>query len=206
MANPKGHGIHGPERSATGSVPTSLIQRLKAHDEAAWQRLLDLYVPLLFSWCRRSGIQATDAADVVQEVLQAVNRGIAGFRRSGPNDTFRGWLRIIARNKIHDHFRSRADRPVAVGGSEALARFMDLAACESPGSTDSQPFVGLVHHALGLIRNEFEDRTWQAFWQTAVVQRPCIEVARQLGVTPGAVRQAKYKVLRRLRQELGDAE
>jgi len=28
----------------------------------------------------------------------------------------------------------------------------------------------------------------------------------ELGVTPGAVRQAKYKVLRRLRAELGDTD
>jgi DNA-directed RNA polymerase specialized sigma24 family protein len=40
----------------------------------------------------------------------------------------------------------------------------------------------------------------------AVEHHSSPEVAQQLGMTIGAVRQAKYKVLRRLRQELGDAE
>ena len=96
-------GVFRDSRSAS----TSLLQKLKTHDEAAWQRVLDLYVPLVFSWCRRSGIPSQDSADVVQEVFRAVLRGIAEFRYSQPADTFRGWLRIITRNKIRDHFRKR---------------------------------------------------------------------------------------------------
>ena len=61
--------------SASRSASTSLIQGLKVHDEEAWQRLLDLYVPLVFSWCRRAGLQSQDAADVVQEVFQGVLHG-----------------------------------------------------------------------------------------------------------------------------------
>jgi RNA polymerase sigma-70 factor, ECF subfamily len=193
------------ERSAFGSVSPSLIQRLKADDQAAWQRLLKLYFPLVLCWCNRAGMRAQDAADVVQEVFLAVSRGIASFRYSQPGDTFRGWLRTIARNKIHDHFRDQVRRPVAVGGTEALARFLDVPANESADSADYQPFVGLVHRAVGLIRSEFEDRTWQAFWLSTAGKQTTGEVAEHLHMSPGAVRQAKYKVLRRLRQELGDA-
>ncbi len=206
MADSGGQGVRGAGRSPPGSVSTSLIQRLKDQDDSAWQRLLELYVPLVFSWCRRSGLQAEDAADVVQEVFQAVSHAIPGFRRSRPGDTFRGWLRTIVRNKIRDHFRAQAGRPVAVGGSEAYLRFLDVAENESPTAASDSPFVGLVHRALDLIRNEFEDRTWRAFWLSAVAEQPSSEVAKRLGTTPGAVRQAKYAVLRRLRQELGDAE
>ncbi|NUQ62018.1 MAG: sigma-70 family RNA polymerase sigma factor [Pirellulales bacterium] len=163
-------------------------------------------MPLVFSWCRRSGLQPQDTDDVVQEVFQAVNRSIADFRCTGPTDTFRGWLRTITKNKIRDHFRDRAGQPVAAGGTDAQQRFMDLA--EDPPHASEEPSVlaGLVHRALGLIREEIEDRTWQAFWLTAVGQQSTVVVAQQLGMTPGAVRQAKYKVLRRLRQELGDVE
>lgn len=206
MANPKGESVPGAGHSASGSISTNLIQRLRGDDQIAWQRLLDLYFPLVLCWCNRAGIQPQDSADVVQEVFLAVRRGIVSFRHVQPGDTFRGWLRIIARNKINDHFRNRAGQPVARGGSEAMARFLDVAADESPDSTDHQPFVGLVHRAMGLVRNEFEDRTWRAFWLSTVGKLSTDAVAEQLGMTPGAVRQAKYKVLRRLRQELGDAE
>ncbi len=193
-------------RTAAPSISTSLIQGLRAHDEVAWQRLLELYVPLVFAWCRRSGLQAQDSSDVVQEVFRAVSHAIGDFRRSRPGDTFRGWLRSIARNKIRDHFRDQAGRPLAVGGSEAHQRFMEVAEDESSAGGGESPFVGLVHRALALVRNEFEDRTWRAFWLSTVAQQSSSEVAARLGVTPGAVRQAKYAVLRRLRQELGDVE
>lgn len=199
--------VPGDARSgASRSASTSLIQRLKVHDEEAWQRLLHLYVPLVFSWCRRSTVPAEDAADVVQEVFRAVARGIAGFHYARPGDTFRGWLRTITQNKIRDHFREAKGRPLAAGGSTAQQRFMEVAADASESMPQAAPLSGLVHRAAEFIQAEFEDRTWQAFWFAAVERRTSTEVAEQLGMTPGAVRQAKYKVLRRLRQELGDAD
>ena len=55
-----------------------------------------------------------------------------------------------------------------------------------------------------MIRGEFEPRTWEAFWQTAVEGRAAADVAAELGMTPGAVRVAKSRVLHRLRTDLGD--
>ena len=151
-------------------------------------------------------MQAQDAADVVQEVFRAVFRGIDGLRYQRPGDTFRGWLRTIIRNKIHDHFNRRAAQPVAFGGSEAQQRFMQLAADQPRSSVGPGPLGGLLRRALDLIRGEFEDRTRQAFWLATVQQQSSADIAQRLGTTPGAVRQAKYKVLRRLRQELGDLD
>jgi RNA polymerase sigma-70 factor, ECF subfamily len=206
MENSTGRNPRGSSSNLSRSASTSLIQRLKTHDTEAWQRLLDLYVPLVFSWCRRSGMQADDSADVVQEVFAAVMRGIAGFQYRGPKDTFRGWLRTITRNKIRDSYRKRAGQPVALGGSDAHQRFMEVAAIEPGDSPESGPVTSLIRRALELVRSEFEDRTWQAFWLATVEQQSSSDVAQKLGMTPGAVRQAKYKVLRRLRQELGDTE
>jgi len=60
----------------------------------------------------------------------------------------------------------------------------------------------LVNTVLDLIRTEFEDRTWQAFWLATVEGRSSSMVAESLEMTPAAVRQAKSRVLRRLREEL----
>jgi len=187
-----------------GATSASLIRRLKVHDEEAWQRLFDLYVPLVYSWCRRSDMQAEDAADVVQEVFQAVLRGIAGFRHDRPGDTFRGWLRAIARNKIRDHFGRQAGQPAAYGGTDAKRRLTEVA--EEEISAQPGPLGRLCRRALELIRAEFEDRTWQAFWLATIDQWSSTDVARQLGISSSSVRQAKCRVLRRLRQEMGDVE
>ena len=93
-----------------------------------------------------------------------------------------------------------------MGGTEAHLRFMEVAAMEPGDAPQSGPVTSLIRRALELIRTEFEDRTWQAFWLMTVGQNSSTEVAQKMKMTPGAVRQAKYKVLRRLRQELGDSE
>ena len=81
----------------------SLIERLQTRDEAAWQRLTDLYGPLIYHWCWRSGLKSSAAAEVFQDVVAAVLAGIDSFHRDRPGDTFRGWLWTITRNKIRDH-------------------------------------------------------------------------------------------------------
>ena len=62
----------------------------------------------------------------------------------------------------------------------------------------------LAHRALELVRAEFEDRTWQAFWRVAAEGRPPADIADELGMTLHAVYKAKSRVLCRLRRELGD--
>ena len=60
----------------------------------------------------------------------------------------------------------------------------------------------VTRRALELIRAEFEERTWRAFWRTTIDERPSPEVAAELGMTKQAVRQAKCRVIRRVREEL----
>jgi RNA polymerase sigma-70 factor (ECF subfamily) len=62
----------------------------------------------------------------------------------------------------------------------------------------------LFARAFELLRGEFEERTWAAFWRTAVEGQAARDVAADLGMSPGAVRVAKCRVLHRLREELGD--
>jgi RNA polymerase sigma-70 factor (ECF subfamily) len=199
--NPNG----GPHPSTATS--RSLLERVRADEPAAWDRLVGLYAPLVLHWCRRWGLQEQDAADVFQEVFQAVATHIAGFRKEGRGDTFRGWLRTITGNKVRDHFRRRGREPAGAGGTDALARMAQIPAPEAEekdNAADANAEQGLFHRALEEIRADFEERTWQAFWRTAVEGRAPKEVGAELGMTPGAVRVAKSRVLHRLREELGD--
>lgn len=198
-------GGRGAPRSST-ATSLSLLERVRGGDSAAWDRLLALYAPLVYRWCRRWDLPEQDIADIFQDVFQAVATHLATFRKQNEGDTFRGWLRTIAQNKVRDHFRKLGREPGGAGGTEAQIRFANLpvAASEAQDSTGPVSEHSLLRRALELIRNEFEDRTWQAFWQTAVEGRGGKDVAIDLGMSPGAVRVAKSRVLRRLREELGD--
>ena len=188
----------------SSSTSPSLLQRVKAQDPEAWQRLTRLYTPLVYSWCRRYELPAEDSADVIQEVFRAVYSGIERFRSDRPGDTFRGWLWTITKNKVRDHFRSRRGLPEAKGGTEAYRQLENVPDCpRGEDSGDQGSFAGSVsHRALELMKVDFEERTWQAFWKTAVEHRPPSEVAEELDMSVAAVYQAKSRVLRRLRQEL----
>lgn len=197
----------GPHSISIGSTSSGLIAKVKAHDAEGWSRLVHLYGPLVDFWIRQAGLQDADGQDVFQEAFAAVARGIERFRRDRPGDTFRGWLRVIVRNKLSDHHRRGQVQPVAIGGSIAQERIHQLAA---DASSDHPDETNAIHQlrlrGLGLIQAEFEERTWTMFWRTAIDEQPTREVAEEFGVTTSAVRLAKSRVLRRLREELGDAK
>ena len=183
----------------------TLLARARAADPTAWQRLVFLYSPLVRYWCGRWGLSGADADDVSQEVFQAVSAGLDGFHRDRPTDSFRGWLRGITRHKVLDFGRSRARHPTASGGTTAHQHLEQIA--DPVSSEDDDPVeqtTGLYQRAMELVRSEFEPKTWQAFWKTVVDDRSAKEVAEELGMTPGAVRVCKSRVLQRLRKELGD--
>jgi RNA polymerase sigma-70 factor (ECF subfamily) len=182
----------------------SLLERVRVRDGEAWQRLVRLYGPLICCWCRRWGIAADDLGDVVQEVFLAVAGSLDAFERRGAG-AFRGWVRGIARHKALDHQRRRNRQLAeAVGGSTAHGRIQAIpeADFEADDLEDGEEVAGLYHRALETIRDSFEDKTWQAFWRTAVDGRASDVVAAELGMTAVAVRVAKSRVLARLRHEM----
>lgn len=192
--------------STYDSTSSDLLTRLRAGDGDAWQRMVELYAPLVFYWCRRSNLRGADAADTMQNVFTAVAANVDRYqRRDGVH--FRGWLWTITRNKINDHFRDIQRHGEAAGGSAAqqqMAELPDYQPREAADDEDRREISALLHRGLHAVRAEFEDRTWRAFWRAAVEGDSTADIAAELSITPGAVRQAKSRVLRRLRDELGD--
>jgi RNA polymerase sigma-70 factor (ECF subfamily) len=175
-------------------TPASLLERLR---QAAWERLVELYAPLLFAWARRVGCQEADAADLVQDVLTLLVCKLPEFRYDA-HGSFRAWLHTVTLNRWRN-LRRRAALP-----REANAPDPD----DLPGPDTTEEFREadyrrhLVGRAVRLMRADFQPTTWKACWETAVAGRPAAEVARELGVSVGAVYMARSRVLSRLRREL----
>jgi RNA polymerase sigma-70 factor (ECF subfamily) len=185
----------------------TLLERLRANEPEAWRTLVQLYSPLVYHWCARAEVRGADADDVSQEVFRAVASHLQAFRRDRAGDTFRGWLRVITKNMILLHFRRRGRQPQGNGGTDALLMFQQLPDANSDLPDDVEAEIemdGLRQRALELVRTEFEERTWQMFWLTFVDERSPVDVAADLGVTSAAVRMAKSRVLRRLKEEFSE--
>ena len=189
------------------SISSTLLDQLRARRPEAWQHLVLLYGPVIYRWCRRSNLAAEDAADMVQEVLAAVLVHLPGFRRDRPQDSFSGWLATITRNKVRECYRRRQGQAAARGGSTALRQMAEIAQPE-PSSEgiqpDAQSAACLSRRVLEIIRAEFEDRTWQAFWRVSVGGESTADVAADLSVSVAAVYKAKSRILGRLRQVLAE--
>ncbi len=82
-----------------------------AGDEGAWRELVDRHGPLVYSVCLSSGLSATDAEDVSQEVMLSAFRSLPSFGGCRLST----WLYRIARRRLADHFRSPRRREVASG-------------------------------------------------------------------------------------------
>jgi RNA polymerase sigma-70 factor, ECF subfamily len=193
--------------SASGdSTDQSLLDRVKAQEELAWNCLVDLYGPLISNWCGRLVHSRDDRADLFQEIFLAVHRGIGGFRKQ-PGHSFRGWLLTITGNKVRDYFRRQKARPevpldpnAQIAAWESSLRELE----EQEQSAAAASTKDILHRALPLLQARFTPQVWQAFWRTTIDGRPAPEVAAELNMKPDAVRQAKARVLQRLRQELRD--
>ncbi len=180
------------------TTPPSLLARLRQPGEqAAWERFVELYTPLLYHWSRRAGLADADAQDLVQDVLITVVRTMPEFVYD-PARSFRGWLRTVTHNKFLDHQKKHARRPIT--GDAGLLD--DVAAPAAEAFWEAEYRRHLVDRALAVMQAEFAPTTWQACWRFVVEGRPAAEVAVELGISENAVYIAKSRVLRRLRQEL----
>ncbi|OYW19372.1 MAG: hypothetical protein B7Z55_08955, partial [Planctomycetales bacterium 12-60-4] len=178
-----------------------------AFDSVAWHRLCEVYGPIVYRWAKAKGLQGSDAADIGQEVFRTVAMKIGGFRRDRPGDTFRGWLWTITHHKLGDYFRLLNSRPQATGGSTnhlQLYQQPESLSLDSNMVEDAETECEILHRVLAQIRLEFELTTWQAFWRMTVDGLSADQVMNEVGLSAAAVRQAKYRVLRRLRDEMKD--
>jgi len=199
------HGTSAAGANPGQVTPLSLLERVRTRDPEAWCRLVQLYQPLVRAWCTRGGVDATDAEDVAQEVFAAASAALDHFHRDRPGDTFRGWLRAITRNQILLLHRHNCGRTQATGGSDAWQDLQAVAdPLPGPGEEESVEVGELYLRALELVRAEFEELTWRAFWLTVVEDREPAALTQELNMTTNNIRQAKSRVLRRLRQEVGD--
>ena len=185
----------------------TLLERLRANDSEAWRVMVQLYTPLVRHWATRGGVRGADVDDVAQDVLQAAATHMENFRRDRPGDSFRGWLRGITRNMVLEHFRRSGRNPRGSGGTDALIQLREVEDAAPVADEDEDPVEeldGLRRRALELVRSEFEERTWRAFWLTVVESRAPADIAAEMGVSPTAIRMAKSRVLRRLKETFGD--
>jgi RNA polymerase sigma-70 factor (ECF subfamily) len=186
----------------------SLLVRLRdPGDREAWREFVDLYVPLVYGYARKRGLQDADAADLAQDVLAAVAGAVGRLEYDPRRGAFRNWLFTIVRRKLSNRRVARANRVVGSGDTGVQERLEQQVAPDDLEAEWEAEWEGqLFTWACEQVRREVADATWQAFWKTAVDGGSGKEVAAELGLTVPAVYLARSRVLARLKERIQSAQ
>jgi RNA polymerase sigma factor (sigma-70 family) len=187
----------------------SLLLRLRdPKDHQAWSEFVTLYEKVIYRIFRRHGLQDADAREGTQELFMAVSRSIDRWEPAKERGSFRGWLRCVARNLVVNWLNRRQRQLIAAGGSDLqsmLDRVPDIS-CPETVEFDHELRRAMFQRAAVQVRAEVQPATWQAFWETALVGTAAADAAKKLGMTVGAVRVAKCRVLARLQAAVKEIE
>lgn len=182
----------------------SLLDRVcQQTDSESWDRLVELYAPLLRRWLKRYEVQHADAEDLLQEVFTVLVRELPKFKHNRRTGAFRSWLRTILVHRLRDYWRSRQYRPRATGKTGFLDQLDELAADTSGVSQvwNREHDEYVMKRLMDTVQGQFEPKTWQAFRRQVVDGLRADAVAAELGVSLGSAYVAKSRVLNALRRE-----
>ena len=164
-------------------------------------------MPVVYRLALRKGLQHADAEDLAQQVLTAVSKAIDRWQTDPTRAKFRTWLHRIAQNAIINALsRAKPDR-----GSGDTRTLENLVHQPAPNGADSElvriEFRREVFRwAADQIRPEFRGPTWEAFWLTAVENQPVEQVSERLHLSCGAIYAARSRIMRRLKEKVGEFE
>jgi RNA polymerase sigma-70 factor, ECF subfamily len=163
----------------------------QAGDEAAFACIFRDVQPALLRYLR---MIAPDPDDVAGDTWLQVVAGLGRFR--GDEQAFRAWLFTIARHRAADAGRTRVRRPaVPLDLNDAAQQQLT-----SPDAADQALEAASTRAAIALIASLPQDQA-EIIMLRVVVGLEAGDVARIVGKTPGAVRVAAHRGLRRLARQ-----
>ena len=178
-----------------------LLQQSRSQDPDLWKHCLakfyDQYMPVIYDWCRRKGLDEPDALDVSHDLMVDIGRKIKRFSIERER-RFSDWLFVVTRNAVFDFIKRQRRH------STADERFLD-AATESGDLVDRliEAFdLEIKQEALLRVERETDEVNRQIIDLRFRQGLPGKEVAQRLGIQPNSL----YQRVRRLRQELTAAQ
>ena len=161
-----------------------------------------MYWRLLYNVARKSGLSDSEAQDVVQETVIAVARKMPEFRYDPAKGSFKQWLLLITRRRIHDQLRRlyRSAPTADARGEEPGGRAEDLPSTEP--APDAQIAAAWEEEwrenvfcaALTRVRQRANPKHYQVFDYCVLQNMRAPEVARMLGLNAAQVYLARHRI------------
>lgn len=185
--------------------PSLLARVADLEDQAAWREFDARYRDLILRYCRRKGLQASDAEDVRQMVLLNLARQLRTFEYEPGKGRFRDYLGRTVANAVHRHFR----RPGPERRGLDTDVVADLEAPQGPAEAalDRAWEIEWMHHhyrlAMESVRETSDPKSIEVF-ERLLAGRTTDDVAADFGMSRDAVHKVKQRVRDRLKRRVAE--
>ena len=181
----------------------SLIVRLKdQRNDLAWTEFVRAYEPFLTRLVQKQGTPDRHVADVSQQLLIAIAKSVDGWKPDGKVASFRRWLGRVARNVVIKFMVRERKQVTGQGGSDFLTLTEEIPDSSIDAEQARRYEQELIFWAAELVRGEFRETSWRAFWETQVEGRSIAEVSAELGVTKGSIHMSRSRIFARIRSHI----
>ncbi|MGE0480388.1 MAG: RNA polymerase sigma factor [Phycisphaerae bacterium] len=185
------------EWATTSTILASLAD---FRNQSAWGRFATQFREPIVRFALRLGLSASAAEDVAQETLLAFAEAFRQGRYDRERGRLRDWLFGIASRQIAN--RRRADARRRGKERDERSAFWHNTVDPEVATTawESEWTRAVLAACLLRVRQEVEPMTMRAFDAVVREGRPVAAAARDLHLSVKAVYNARYTVLRRIRE------
>jgi len=182
--------------------PSLLIRIRDLGDQVAWSEFDKRYRELVLRYCRRKGLQTSDAEDVRQMAMLSFSKQIAKFEYQPARGRFRDYLGRVVLHSIYRYYR----RPRLEQARLEQAGAQDLEAPYDDSLDKDWDAEWMQHHyrlAMAAVRKSADPKSIEVF-EELLAGRSVQEVAERFQMGDAAVHKVKQRIRARLAKNIED--
>jgi len=183
----------------------SLIARLPQGGDEDWADFEKIYKPAVYGYLKKRGLQDADADEVVQDVFLHLSRQ----ESYDPQVRFRSILFTVTKRRMIDFFRKQK-RTIRGSGETWVRDRIEQIEAQPEIDWELEYQQHLLSVATAKVKDEYLSRNNEsafcAYEETQIKERKAKEVAKELELTPAAVRMGCTRIRKRIRECIDELE
>ena len=181
------------------STRSSVLRAVaNTENEAAWQRLFDLYAGFIFSIARSKGLKPEDSDDIVQIVFTDLARNLPTFQYDRAKGKFRSYLAGLVHWRVMD--RLKAGKRDMELKTSFFNEAQPLVSPDDDRFAEREWQAAALEEALRRIKPDVRPEHYAAFVASAVEGQDTETVMRLYGISSDNLYQIRKRLTEKLRE------
>lgn len=170
-------------------------------NEAAWNRLFNLYAGFVFSIARRKGLNDTDADDMVQMVFTDLARNLPTFKYDREKGRFRSYLTGLVNWRVIDRLKT-LKRETELKAD--FRKYLRSAAGKDDTFAEREWQAAATEEALRRIKPDVRPEHYAAFVASAIEGQDTEIVTKLYGISSDNLYQIRKRLTAKLRETVAE--